>query len=108
MFTRGGFLLWLRLFPQTGLFGGCLQAGKDSLAALELLGEELVQLVEHFEQIGGGGARNHQLQLVPAKISVQEDGRRSALKNKFKTNKGSFIFDVIYRRVGTSCEEAAS
>ena len=55
-----------------------LEAGEDTLAALELLGEELLQLVEHFEQVSCSWPGYHELQLIPAQVSVHENHGRSA------------------------------
>lgn len=48
------------------------ESREHSLAALELLGEELVQLVVHLQQINCCRLGDHQLQLVPAQVSVHE------------------------------------
>jgi hypothetical protein len=62
----------LRCHPRRPRRAG--ETAERPLAAVELLREELFQLVEHLEQVGGGRFGDHHLELVPGEVAVHEDG----------------------------------
>ena len=88
-------LRWPPLGPPA--WGDGPEGGEGPATAGELLAEELLQLAGQLDQVRRGGARDHQVELVPAQGPIHKQVGRSASK--------ADIFYIYISWCGVLCEE---